>query len=143
MLATSHPDKSFHGGPPLPGKPVSHPNRWCSQAGTTAPDCGTCTHTKRPSRLFFVTNGRVRGDSANGGVHIRSDVVMQFFILIRCGLSRATRQFSSIASEYPRGSQVDVSLKAVGDTLRNLIDEQPSSFARQSRHPRLETARNY
>ena len=32
---------------------------------------------------FLVTDGRVRGDSANGGVHIRSNVVVQFFILTR------------------------------------------------------------
>ena len=32
---------------------------------------------------FLVTNGWIRGDSANGGVHIRSDVVVQFFILTR------------------------------------------------------------
>ena len=31
----------------------------------------------------LVTDGRVRGDSANGGVHIRSNVVVQFFILTR------------------------------------------------------------
>lgn len=41
-------------------------------------------HMQRGQVAFFlVTNGWFRGDSANGGVHIRSDVVVQFFILTR------------------------------------------------------------
>ena len=65
-------------------------------------------HMQRGQVAFFlVTNGWIRGNSTNGGVHIRSNVVVQFFILTR----KPSRLHDLVRHVRVRGTNGVVSLR--------------------------------